>query len=193
MMKCSALSMVHGVQDTQAKEKTELGRRLSQVAAGVTLVSKRKKKGKGRREKEQREERKGKKERKETGDNPEKRNRWHSRTKGACYFCGSRFWCWIKMWLEIAWSSSLGNPARVYKWINWSRPWWTRGSGKAPLMTMWHLERKPLSRTLGEAENGERTWDTFIGPWYISSNGLVSSMKPRNSWSGSVSRMMGFP
>ena len=83
--------MVHGVQDTQAKEKTELGRRLSQVAAGVTLVSKRKKKGKGRREKEQREERKGKKERKETGDNPEKETGDTVGQKAHVYFCGSRF------------------------------------------------------------------------------------------------------
>ena len=131
------------------------------------------------RERKKRERAKGKK-RKEGKDKDRSLtralNRLHqSEKKAHVCFGGSRFWCWIKMWLEIAWSSSLGNPARVYKWINWSRPCWARGSGKAPVMTMWQCERKPLSRTLGgEAENGERTWDTFVGPWYISSNGLVS-------------------
>ena len=66
MMKCAALSMVHDVRNTRTKEKAELGRRLSQVAARITLVSMRRKKGKGRREKEQR-GRKEKKERTKTG------------------------------------------------------------------------------------------------------------------------------
>ena len=36
--------------------------------------------------------------------------------------CVWRFWCWIKIWEEMVWSSSLGKPARVYKWINWLSP-----------------------------------------------------------------------
>ena len=37
--------------------------------------------------------------------------------------------------------------------------------GKAPLTTIWHRERKPLSKTLGgDAEKGDKTCETLVGP-----------------------------
>ena len=102
--------------------------------------------------------------RKETENEQERSSRW-SKVSWFCS-CGWRFWCWVMIWLEMSWSSSLGKPARVYKWINWSRPCRMRNSGNAPLTTMWHRERKPLNNTLGgDAEKGERTWETLVGPW----------------------------
>ena len=83
---------------------------------------------------------------------------------------------------EVVWSSSLGKPAKVYKWINWSSPCRTRKSRNAPLTTMWQRERKPLRSTLGgEAENGDKTWEMLVVPgvwfqaWNLGTLGQVLS------------------
>ena len=95
-----------------------------------------------------------------------KRYRRRQQASSASNVLTSRCWCCNKSWSEMAWRSSLGKPAVVYSRINWSRPWRTRCWGNAPLMTMWHRERNPLSRTFGgDAENGDKTWDVLVGPW----------------------------
>ena len=78
----------------------------------------------------------------------------------------ARVYVWeLRICEEMLLSSSRSKPARQYNWINCSSPWWTRFKGKAPLMTMWHRELKPLSKTLGgDAEKGDKTWDTLVGP-----------------------------
>ena len=46
---------------------------------------------------------------------------------------------------------------------------------------------------MGEAENGAITWLKSLGGEYGSANGSDSSKKPKNSWSGSVSKIIGLP
>ena len=45
----------------------------------------------------------------------------------------------------------------------------------------------------GEAEKGEKNWEMFVGPEDTNLNGWHSRINPKNSWSGSVSKMIGLP
>jgi hypothetical protein len=89
MMKCAALSMVHDVRNTRAKEKAELGRRLSQVAARITLVSMRRKKGEEERKSKGEEKKRRKGQRQES--NQSFKPATPVRKKAHVCFGGSRF------------------------------------------------------------------------------------------------------
>ena len=54
-------------------------------------------------------------------------------------------------------------------------------------------ERSESCTERGEAENGAITWLMSRGGEYRRAKGSNSMQKPRNSWSGSISRKIGEP